>query len=71
MAFALREGQPQRHFDSDQSVWRDDDWNGFVRISVAGVVLRLRLRSGETPLLRYPVRDGGSAGKWGLGTDLF
>ena len=46
------EGQFQRHFGSDQSVWRDGYWSGFVRSAVAGVVLRLRLRSGETPLLR-------------------
>ena len=28
-------GQFQRHFGSDQSVWRDGDWNGFVRIALA------------------------------------
>ena len=25
----------ERHFGSDQSVWRDGDWNGFVRIALA------------------------------------
>ena len=28
-------GMSQRHFGSDQSVWRDGDWNGFVRIALA------------------------------------
>ena len=28
-------GQLQWHFGSDQSVWRDGDWNGFVRIALA------------------------------------
>ena len=26
-------GQLQRHFGSDQSVWHDGDWNGFVRVA--------------------------------------
>ncbi len=26
---------PKRHFGSDQLVWRDGDWNGFVRIALA------------------------------------
>ena len=26
------------HFGSDQSVWRDGDWNGFVRIALAGLL---------------------------------
>ena len=30
------ERQLQRQFGSDQSVWRGGDWNGFVRIAVAG-----------------------------------
>ena len=34
VAFGL-EGQLKRHFGSDQSVWRDGDWNGFVRIALA------------------------------------
>ena len=34
-------GQPQRHFGSDQSVWRDGDWNGFVRIALAGLLAPL------------------------------
>ena len=29
-----RRGRLQRHFGSDKSVWRDGDWNGFVRIAV-------------------------------------
>ena len=28
----------KRHFGSDQSVWRDGDWNGFVRIALAGLL---------------------------------
>ena len=28
----------KRHFGSDQSVWRDGDWNGFVRIALAGIL---------------------------------
>ena len=28
-------GRFRRHFGSDQSVWRDGDWNGFVRIALA------------------------------------
>ena len=27
-----------RRFGSDQSVWRDGDWNGFVRIALAGLL---------------------------------
>ena len=34
-----REGQLQRHFGSDQSVWRDGDWHGFVRIALAGLLV--------------------------------
>ena len=34
-------GQLQRHFGSDQSVWRDGDWNGFVRIALAGLLVTL------------------------------
>ena len=34
----LGEGQLQRHFGSDQSVWRGGDWNGFVRIVLAGLL---------------------------------
>ena len=34
-------GQFQRHFGSDQSVWRDGDWNGFVRIALAGLLAHL------------------------------
>ena len=37
VAFGLGEGQFQRHFGSDQSVWRDGDRNGFVRIALAGL----------------------------------
>ena len=37
----LGEGQLQRHFGSDQSVWRDGDWNGFVRIALAGLLAPL------------------------------
>ena len=29
----------KRHFGSDQSVWRDGDWNGFVRIAVRPIFL--------------------------------
>ena len=36
----------KRHFGSDQSVWRDGDWNGFVRIALAGL-LDVRKRRGE------------------------
>ena len=31
----------KRHFGSDQSVWRDGDWNGFVRIALAGLLASL------------------------------
>ena len=41
MAFGLERGQFQRHFGSDQSVWRDGDWNGFVRIALAGLLASL------------------------------
>ena len=41
MAFGLARGQLKRHFGSDQSVWRDDDWNGFVRIALAGLLAPL------------------------------
>ena len=34
-------GHLQRHFGSDQSVWRDGDWNGFVRIALAGLLAKL------------------------------
>ena len=37
----LGEGQLQRHFGSDQSVWRDGDWNGFVRIALTGLLAPL------------------------------
>ena len=40
-------GQFQRHFGSDQSVWCDGDWNGFVRIALAGH-LDMRLSSART-----------------------
>ena len=36
MSLSFERGQLQRHFGSDQSVWRDGDWNGFVRIALAG-----------------------------------
>ena len=35
-ALGLERGEFQRHFGSDQSVCRDGDWNGFVRIALAG-----------------------------------
>ena len=35
-------GQLKRHFGSDQSVWRDGDWNGFVRIALAGLLVSMR-----------------------------
>ena len=41
-------GQLQRHFGSDQSVWRDGDGNGFVRIALAGLLAsmcRLHVRN--------------------------
>ena len=31
----------QRYFGSDQSVWRDGDWNGFVGIALAGLLASL------------------------------
>ena len=30
---SLATGQLKRHFGSDQSVWRDGDRNGFVRVA--------------------------------------
>ena len=42
--------QFQRHFGSDQSVWRDGDWNGFVRIALA-VLLDVRKRRGKYDIL--------------------
>ena len=41
MVFGLERGRLQRHFGSDQSVWCDGDWNGFVRIALA-VLLDVR-----------------------------
>ena len=41
VAFDLERGQLQRHFGNDQSVWRDGDWNGFVRIALAGLLAPL------------------------------
>ena len=43
-------GQLQWRFGSDQSVWRDGDWNGFVRIAVAGL-LDVRKRRGKYDIL--------------------
>ena len=37
----MGEGPFQRHFGSDQSVWRDGDWNDFVRIALAGLLAPL------------------------------
>ena len=31
-------GRSQRHFGGNQAVRRDGDWNGFVRIAVAGIL---------------------------------
>ena len=39
--FNLRAACLYRHFGSDQSVWRDGDWNGFVRIALAGLLAPL------------------------------
>ena len=36
--------EPRRHFGSDQSVWRDGDWNGFVRIALAGLLDLIKSR---------------------------
>ena len=41
VAFCPEMGQSKRYFGSDQSVWRDGDWNGFVRIAVAGLLAPL------------------------------
>ena len=41
MAFGLAKGQFKRRFGSDQSVWRDGDWNGFVRIALAVLLASL------------------------------
>ena len=41
MSLSFERGQLQRHFGSDQSVWRDGDWNGFVRIALAGLLAPL------------------------------
>ena len=41
VAFGLERCQFQRHFGSDQSVWRGGDWNGFVRIALARLLAPL------------------------------
>ena len=33
----LGEGQLQRHFGGDQSVWRDGDWNGRIRADLGSI----------------------------------
>ena len=33
--------QLKRHFGSDYSAWRGGDWNGFVRIALAGLLAPL------------------------------
>ena len=38
VAFGLERGDCQRHFGSDRSVWRGGNWNGFVRIALAGLL---------------------------------
>ena len=38
VAFGLARGQLKRHFGSDRSVWRGGNWNGFVRIALAGLL---------------------------------
>ena len=38
----IERGYFKRHFGSDQSVWRDGDWNGFVRTAVAGLLVEMR-----------------------------
>ena len=48
MAFGFEREQLKRHFGSDQSVWRDGDWNGFVRVVLAGLLAsmcRLHVRN--------------------------
>lgn len=32
----------KRHFGGDQSVWCDGDWDGFVRIALAGLLVSMR-----------------------------
>ena len=41
IGLCFRRGQFQLHFGNNQSVWRDGDWNGFVRIALAGLLAPL------------------------------
>ena len=46
----LAKGQRQRHFGSDQSVWREGDWSGFVRIAVAGLFVLCEICAGGSEI---------------------